>query len=56
MLRLIDDLRRSGIRLKAGDVLSLGTFSPPLPARAAASLTVRYVGLPGDPEVAVRFR
>jgi len=56
VLWLIDDLRRSGIRLKAGDVLSLGTFSPPLPARAATSLTVRYVGLPGEPEVAVRFR
>ncbi len=56
VLWLIDDLRRSGIRLKAGDVLSLGTFSPPLPARAATSLTVRYTGLPGDPEVAVRFR
>jgi 2-keto-4-pentenoate hydratase len=56
VLWLIDDLRQSGIRLKAGDVLSLGAFSPPLPARAATSLTVRYVGLPGDPELSVRFR
>jgi 2-keto-4-pentenoate hydratase len=56
VLWLIDDLRRSGIRLKAGDLLSLGTFSPPLPAHAATSVTVRYIGLPGDPEVAVRFR
>lgn len=56
VLWLIDDLRRSGIRLKAGDVLSLGTFSPPLPARAATFVSVRYIGLPGDPEVAVRFR
>lgn len=56
VLWLIDDVHRSGIRLKAGDMLSLGAFSPPLPARAATSLTVRYVGLPGDPELSVRFR
>jgi len=56
VLWLIDDLRKSGIRLKAGDVLSLGAFSPPLPARAATSVVVRYIGLPGNPEIAVRFK
>lgn len=55
VLWLIEDLRRSEIRLKAGDVLSLGSFSPLAPPRPGGSYTVRYLGLPGEPEVSVRF-
>jgi 2-keto-4-pentenoate hydratase len=56
VLWLVEDLRRSGVRLKAGDVLSLGAFSPLIPPRAGARYTVRYLGLPGDPRVSVHFR
>ena len=56
VLWLVADLRKADIRLKAGDVLSLGAFSPPLPVHATTSVAVRYIGLPGDPEIAVRFR
>ena len=47
---------RSGIRLKRGDVLSLGSFTPLLPPRGGTTIKVRYFGLPGDPEVSVRFK
>jgi 2-keto-4-pentenoate hydratase len=53
---LARDLERSGIRLKAGDVLSLGSFLPAQPPKPGTTGTVRYVGLPGDPAVTVRFK
>ncbi len=56
VLWLAQDLGRSGIRLKAGDLLSLGSFTPLLPPRAGSTIRVHYLGLPGDPEVSVRFR
>ena len=56
VLWLTQDLERSGIRLKPGDVLSLGSFTPLLPPRAGTTIKVRYLGLPGDPAVSVRFR
>jgi 2-keto-4-pentenoate hydratase len=56
VLWLVQVLQRNGIRLKAGDVLSLGSFSPLLVPQPGAGYTVRYRGLPGDPQVAVRFR
>lgn len=56
VLWLVQDLRKDGIRLKAGDVLSLGSFSPLLVPQPGAGYSVRYRGLPGDPQVAVRFR
>ena len=56
VLWLAQDLERSGVKLKAGDILSLGSFTPPLPPRAGLAVTVRYEGLPGNPQVAVRFR
>ncbi len=52
---LAADLRKAGIRLKAGDLLSLGSFSPPLPPKAGTAVKVKYEGLPGNPEVSVRF-
>ncbi|MFN0184185.1 MAG: 2-keto-4-pentenoate hydratase [Aquabacterium sp.] len=53
---LAADLKRDGITLKAGDLLSLGSFSPPLPVAAGQSITVVYDGLPGQPSVSARFR
>ena len=56
VLWLADDLRKSRIRLKPGDLLSLGAFSAPLRPTPGLAITVRYLGLPGDPAVGVRFR
>lgn len=48
-------LERDGIALKAGDLLSLGAYTPPTPPRPGTRITVRYLGLPGDPSVTVHF-
>jgi 2-keto-4-pentenoate hydratase len=56
VLWLAQDLEKSRIRLKAGDVLSLGSFTAPLTPRPGLVVTVRYEGLPGDPTVSVRFK
>ena len=53
---LAQDLEKSRIRLKAGDVLSLGSLTPPLPTRPGLVVSVRYEGLPGNPIVSVRFK
>lgn len=55
-LWLAQELARSGIKLKPGDLLSLGSFTAPMPARAGLAVTVRYEGLPGNPAVSVRFK
>jgi 2-keto-4-pentenoate hydratase len=56
VLWLVQDLERSRIKLKPGDMLSLGSFTPSLTPRPGLSVTVRYEGLPGDPAVSVRFK
>lgn len=56
VLWLARDLEKSGERLEAGDLLSLGSFTAPMPPRPGLTVTVRYEGLPGNPRVAVRFR
>ena len=56
VLWLARDLEKSRIQLKPGDLLSLGSFTPPLPPRPGLRVTVRYEGLPGDPAVSVRFK
>jgi 2-oxo-hept-3-ene-1,7-dioate hydratase len=48
-------LRREGIALQPGDLLSLGGYIPPTPTQPGTEITVRYLGLPGDPSVSVRF-
>jgi len=53
---LAQDLEKSRIRLRPGDLLSLGSFTQPMPPRPGLSVTVRYEGLPGDPTVSVRFK
>lgn len=52
---LAADLKRAGITLRPGDLLSLGAFGN-LPARPGDGVRVIYQGLPGNPAVAVRFR
>jgi 2-keto-4-pentenoate hydratase len=56
VLWLVQDLERSKIRLKPGDMLSLGSFTAPLRPVPGMNVTVRYEGLPGNPVVSVRFR
>jgi 2-keto-4-pentenoate hydratase len=53
---LAADLRKSGITLKPGDLLSLGSYSPALPVTAGSTLRVSYEGLPGNPSVQVKFK
>jgi len=53
---LVQDLEKSRIRLKPGDLLSLGSFTPPMTPRPGLGVTVRYEGLPGNPAVSVRFK
>lgn len=55
VLWLAADLKKAGGALKAGDLLSLGTFSRLHPAKPGGTARVRYEGLPGNPEVTARF-
>ncbi len=52
---LAKELKKEGILLKQGDLLSLGGFFPPQPTKAGMKIRMRYVGLPGDPAVSVEF-
>jgi 2-keto-4-pentenoate hydratase len=56
VLWLVQDLDKSGIRLKPGDRLSLGSFAQPMVPVPGLAVTVRYEGLPGNPAVSVRFK
>lgn len=56
VLWLVKDLNASGIELKKGDLLSLGSFSRLLPPKAGTGAKAVYEGLPGNPTVSVRFR
>lgn len=53
---LAQDLAKGGVKLRAGDLLSLGSFSPLLPPKAGTRVTVSYEGLPGNPTVSVAFK
>ena len=53
---LADDVAKSGGKLRAGDILSLGSFAPPNFQKAGMTVTVTYEGLPGNPSVSVRFK
>lgn len=54
---LVEDLAKRGLRLRAGDLVSLGGFSPTLAAEAGRTYTVRYEGLMAQPvTVSVRIR
>lgn len=53
---LAEDLAKAGGRLRAGDILSLGSFTAPMPPKVGTTVTVTYEGLPGNPTVSVRFK
>jgi 2-keto-4-pentenoate hydratase len=50
------DLAREGRHLREGDMISLGSFSPPQPVVAGQFWTARYEGLGEAQDVVVRFR
>ena len=52
---LAQALKKDGIALKKGDILSLGGFIPPLPTKSGMKVRVQYTGLPGDPQLTVEF-
>jgi len=54
-LWLAQALEKEGIALRPGDLLSLGNYIPFAPPQAGTSITVKYMGLPGDPAVTVHF-
>lgn len=53
---LAQDLKREGVTLRRGDLLSLGSFSKLLPPQPGLGVKVVYEGLEGTPQVGVRFR
>lgn len=53
---LARDIARDGGKLKAGDLLSLGSFTPLTPPKPGMNIQVSYEGLPGMPNVGVKFR
>ncbi len=53
---LAEDLAKRGRRLRAGEVISLGGFSPALPVEAGRTYTVRYEGLAPSGPVSVGVR
>jgi 2-keto-4-pentenoate hydratase len=50
------DMAASGTRLKAGDLISVGSFTPLTPPKPGQTVTARYDGLPGNPQVSVSFK
>lgn len=53
---LAQALKERGITLQPGDLLSLGGYAASAPTKAGETITVRYLGLPGDPAVTVHFQ
>ena len=53
---LVQDLAQQGVKLKKGDLVSLGSFSKLLPPKPGLKVEVEYQGLPGNPVVKVGFR
>jgi 2-keto-4-pentenoate hydratase len=54
---LVAELRARGLRLRAGEYVSLGGFSPPLPVAAGREYRVTYEGLAPQPvSLGVRFQ
>ena len=57
MLWLVGNLKASGLALKPGDMISLGSLGKLYPTAPGKTITMRYQGLPGGTsEVSVRFR
>ena len=58
LLWLVGRLDAAGTELREGDVVSLGSFGPPIPPGDLGGLSVTYSGLPGgiEPTVSVAFQ
>lgn len=52
VIYIAEELRRRGTSLKAGDILSLGSFSRLTPPKAGQKVTAQYEGLPTGPMTA----
>ncbi|CAN7175404.1 hypothetical protein LJR090_000452 [Bosea sp. LjRoot90] len=52
---LVQDLAKTGRKLAAGDLISVGSFSPLTPPKPGQQITVRYEGFAGTPKVSVQF-
>ncbi|MBL28646.1 MAG: hydratase [Rhodospirillaceae bacterium] len=50
VLWLLEDLRKSGDKLAAGDVISLGSLSKPVTPEAGQTVTVTYIGISDRPQ------
>lgn len=48
-------LTGNGVTLAEGDLISLGSFGPLFPPQPGLTATIRWEGLPGDPELSVTF-
>lgn len=57
VLWLIDELKGQGESLAPGDLVSLGSFGPPIPTKDLSRFEVTYMGLPIEtvPKVSVNF-
>ena len=53
---LVQDLAKQGVKLKKGDLISLGSFSKLMPPKAGLNVEVLYQGLPGNPVVKLSFK
>jgi 2-keto-4-pentenoate hydratase len=53
---LVADLARTGRKLAAGDLVSVGSFTPLTPPKPGQAVTVRYEGFPGTPKVSLTFQ
>jgi len=49
-------LATEGLKLKPGDLVSLGSFSPLMPPKEKSRITATYEGLPGQGPVNVNFK
>lgn len=48
-------LRKEGVELQAGELLSLGGFLPSMPVQSGTTISVSYLGLPDNPTVLVHL-
>lgn len=56
LLSLVQELEKSGVRLRPGDLLSAGAFGGRHVPEANNAYRLTYEGLPGNPEVIVHFQ
>jgi 2-keto-4-pentenoate hydratase len=52
---LAQALKKDGVALKPGDLLSLGGYFPSTQISSGTTISVKYLGLPGDPAVTTHF-